>query len=51
MAVSTALVFGSLWAPIPAGAVAVLLVARTCLEDVTLRPESPGYADYAAEVR
>ena len=51
MAISTALVLGSLWALIPAGVVAILLIIRTYLEDTTLQKELPGYADYAKKVR
>ena len=36
---------------IPAGVVAVLLIIRTCLEDITLQRELTGYADYARRVR
>jgi protein-S-isoprenylcysteine O-methyltransferase Ste14 len=46
-----ALAFGSLWALIPAGLVACLLVVRTALEDRTLRDELPGYKEYAQRVR
>ncbi len=48
---SIALVLGSLWALIPAGAVAILLIIRTFLEDTMLQTELPGYADYAMNVR
>jgi protein-S-isoprenylcysteine O-methyltransferase Ste14 len=48
---SISLVLGSLWALIPAGVVAVLLIIRTCLEDITLQRELTGYADYARRVR
>ena len=51
MAMSIALVLGSLWALIPAGAVAILLIIRTYLEDTSLQKELPGYADYARKVR
>ena len=51
MAISTALVLGSLWALIPAGIVAILLIIRTYLEDITLQKELPGYAEYAKNVR
>ncbi|HUW20426.1 MAG TPA: isoprenylcysteine carboxylmethyltransferase family protein [Sedimentisphaerales bacterium] len=46
-----ALVAGSLWALIPAGAAVVLLIGRTYLEDRTLRKELAGYAEYAEKVR
>ena len=45
------LTLGSLWAIIPAGLIACLLVARTALEDRTLQDELPGYKDYAQRVR
>lgn len=51
MAISTALVLGSLWALIPAGIVAILLIIRTYLEDKTLQRELPGYDEYAKNVR
>ena len=48
---ATALAFGSLWALIPAGLAAVLLVVRTALEDKTLLEELNGYGEYAAQTR
>ena len=48
---ATALAFGSLWAHIPAGLAAVLLVVRTALEDKTLLEELDGYEEYAAQTR
>lgn len=45
------LALGSLWAIIPAGFIACLLVVRTVLEDRTLQDELPGYRDYAQRVR
>jgi protein-S-isoprenylcysteine O-methyltransferase Ste14 len=36
---------------VPAGAVVWLLVARTLLEDATLKRELFGYADYADRVK
>jgi len=48
---ATALAFGSLWALIPAGLAAVLLVVRTALEDKTLLEELDGYTGYAERVR
>jgi protein-S-isoprenylcysteine O-methyltransferase Ste14 len=47
----TSLALGSLWAIIPAGLIACLLVVRTALEDRTLQDELPGYRDYAQRVR
>jgi len=51
MMVGTALIFGSLWALIPAGVTGVLMVVRTVLEDKTLREELPGYEAFAQRVR
>jgi protein-S-isoprenylcysteine O-methyltransferase Ste14 len=45
------LALGSLWAIIPAGLIACLLVVRTVLEDRTLHKELTGYKDYAQRVR
>ena len=45
------LMLGSLWALIPSGLAALLIIARTALEDKTLREELPGYAEYAQWVR
>ncbi len=44
------LVLGSLWTFIPALITIGLLVARTALEDQTLRAELPGYQEYAQSV-
>lgn len=49
--IATPLALGSYWALIPATAGAVLVVARTYLEDMTLRKELPGYLEYTKEVR
>jgi protein-S-isoprenylcysteine O-methyltransferase Ste14 len=45
------LALGSLWAIIPAGLIACLLVVRAALEDRTLQDELPGYKEYAQRVR
>jgi protein-S-isoprenylcysteine O-methyltransferase Ste14 len=45
------LALGSLWALIPAGLMACLLVVRTWLEDRTLQEELPGYKEYSERVR
>lgn len=42
---------GSLWALVPAGAVVLLGILRTALEDKTLQNELPGYKEYAQRVR
>jgi protein-S-isoprenylcysteine O-methyltransferase Ste14 len=48
---ASALALGSLWALIPAGLFAALLVVRTALEDRTLQDELEGYRDYTRRVR
>jgi protein-S-isoprenylcysteine O-methyltransferase Ste14 len=48
---ASALALGSLWALIPGGLFAVLLVVRTALEDITLRDELEGYKAYSQSVR
>ena len=45
------LVLGSLWALIPGGLAALLMIVRTALEDTTLQEELDGYKDYAQRVR
>lgn len=39
------------WAFIPAALTAIVLLARTRMEDSTLQSELPGYRDYARRVR
>lgn len=41
----------SLWAFLPAGLLAAVMVVRTALEDRTLQAELPGYAEYAQKTR
>ncbi len=48
---ATPLVLGSWLALAPAGAIAILVVVRTSLEDRTLKNELPGYAQYAQSTR
>jgi protein-S-isoprenylcysteine O-methyltransferase Ste14 len=48
---ASALALGSLWALIPGGLFAALLVVRTALEDRTLQEELDGYAAYTRRVR
>lgn len=48
---ATPLLLGSLWALLPALVGIAVLVARTALEDRTLRAELPGYAGYTRLVR
>jgi protein-S-isoprenylcysteine O-methyltransferase Ste14 len=50
-ALATPVVLGSLWALVAAGALALLLVIRTALEDRTLHEELLGYAEYAQQTR
>jgi protein-S-isoprenylcysteine O-methyltransferase Ste14 len=45
------ILLGSLWAAIPAGLSALLLILRTALEDRTLINELDGYREYAGQVR
>lgn len=49
--ITTPLILGSLFALIPQGIAALLLIGRTFLEDATLKKELPGYAGYANRVR
>jgi protein-S-isoprenylcysteine O-methyltransferase Ste14 len=48
---ATPIALGSLWALVAAGALALLLVIRTALEDETLRAELSGYPEYAQRTR
>ncbi len=48
---ATAVELDSLWALIPAGLMAMLVVVRTTLEDAHLERELPGYTAYARQVR
>jgi len=48
---STALLFGSLWALIPAGLILGPMIVRTALEDRTLQEGLEGYREYAQQVR
>lgn len=48
---ATPILLGSLWALIPGGLAALLLVIRTALEDRTLHKELDGYGAYAKRVR
>jgi protein-S-isoprenylcysteine O-methyltransferase Ste14 len=48
---TTPIVLGSLWALIPGGLSALLMVVRTALEDKTLQEELAGYTDYTKQVR
>lgn len=47
----TALIFGSVWALIPAGLTILLIFIRTYLEDKTLQNELDGYMDYTKKVK
>jgi len=48
---ATPVMLGSLWALIPGGLSAVLMIVRTALEDKTLLNELDGYKEYAGRVR
>lgn len=48
---SAPFLLGSWWALIPSTLAVVAIVARTALEDRTLREELPGYLEYAGRVR
>lgn len=47
----TPLILGTWWTFIPAGAIALLFIVRTALEDRTLRKELQGYEDYTHRTR
>ncbi|MFQ5875494.1 MAG: methyltransferase family protein, partial [Dehalococcoidia bacterium] len=49
--IATPLMLGSVWAFIPCGLAALLIVVRTALEDRTLHEELDGYKEYAQRVR
>jgi len=51
MCLSTPLVWGSLWALAVGCVITVLFIARTALEDQTLRRELAGYEEYAMRTR
>jgi protein-S-isoprenylcysteine O-methyltransferase Ste14 len=48
---ATPFLLGSLWALLPAVALAVLFTLRTALEDQTLQAELPGYAEFTQQTR
>jgi protein-S-isoprenylcysteine O-methyltransferase Ste14 len=48
---ATPIMLGSLWALIPGGLTALLLLTRTALEDGTLLKELEGSKEYAEQVR
>lgn len=45
------LLFDSLWSIIPVALSIILLITRTCLEDITLKNELQGYSEYALKTR
>jgi protein-S-isoprenylcysteine O-methyltransferase Ste14 len=51
MYIATALILGSVWALAIAGAIMILFIWRTALEDRMLRAELAGYAEYATETQ
>jgi protein-S-isoprenylcysteine O-methyltransferase Ste14 len=50
-AIATPLALGSLWALIPGGLAACIILLRTALEDKTLLEELDGYEEYARQTR
>jgi protein-S-isoprenylcysteine O-methyltransferase Ste14 len=44
-------ILGSWWAFVPVGLLVLLFIARTALEDETLKTELPGYREYATRTR
>jgi protein-S-isoprenylcysteine O-methyltransferase Ste14 len=48
---TTPIMLGSLWALIPGGVAAILMIVRTALEDKTLQEELAGYKDYTEQTR
>ncbi|MBN2368881.1 MAG: isoprenylcysteine carboxylmethyltransferase family protein [Vicinamibacteria bacterium] len=48
---ATPLILGSLWAFVPVAALCASILARTALEDATLRRELFGYGDFAQRTR
>lgn len=51
LAFANPLILGSRWAFAPAGVIALLVIARTALEDRTLQDELAGYKEYAERTR
>lgn len=49
--IATPLLLDSLWALIPAGLTATVVIIRTALEDQTLLDELNGYKEYTSQVR
>ena len=49
--ISVIMMFPSMWVALVSGAVAVVIVVRTALEDAMLANGLPGYAEYRAKVR
>jgi protein-S-isoprenylcysteine O-methyltransferase Ste14 len=49
--IATPVMLGSVWALIPGGLTAVLMIVQTALEDKTLQNELDGYKAYAVQVR
>ncbi len=47
----TPIIFGSLWAMIPAAFVIIVTIIRTAMEDRTLQNELDGYLEYSSTVR
>ena len=49
--ISIVMVFPSIWVALVSGAVAVVIVLRTALEDAMLAGSLPGYSEYRTDVR
>ena len=50
-ALSYPCILGSWWGFVPVALLVLLFVARTALEDETLKAELPGYREYASQTR
>ncbi len=48
---ATPVALGAFWGLVFSGIIGILLIVRTALEDVTLKKELPGYAEYTETVK
>lgn len=48
---ATPIALGTFWGLVFSGIIGILLIARTALEDATLKKELPGYTEYAENVK
>jgi protein-S-isoprenylcysteine O-methyltransferase Ste14 len=48
---ATPVALGTFWGLVFSGIISILLIVRTTLEDVTLKKELPGYAEYTEDVK